>query len=129
MSARNVRDRTVHPIGCPEGIPAASQRYVACPWVDFVAATLAIANAPHSVASCPPSSSPPRRRFRTTGVASVDEPVPAGAAGGGGCQLQMTDVVNAYLGQAREFVQVGGPPTLALIDDLLPDAVTVRRLD
>lgn len=41
----------------------------------------------------------------------------------------MTDMVNAYLGQAREFVQIGGPPTLALMDDLIPDVVTVRRLD
>lgn len=41
----------------------------------------------------------------------------------------MNEVVNAYLGQARELVQVGGPPTMGLIDDFLPDVVTVLRLD
>ena len=41
----------------------------------------------------------------------------------------MTDVVNAYLGQARELVEISKAPTLALMDDLLPDVVTLRWLD
>ena len=41
----------------------------------------------------------------------------------------MTDVVNAYLGQAAQLVKVGGSLTMGLIDDLIPDVVTVRWLD
>jgi len=43
--------------------------------------------------------------------------------------VQMTDVVNAYLGQAAQLVKVGGSLTMGLIDDLIPDVVTIRWLD
>lgn len=43
--------------------------------------------------------------------------------------MQMTDVVNAYLGLARELVEISGTPTLALMNDLIPDVVSLRSLD
>jgi len=42
--------------------------------------------------------------------------------------VQMTDVVNAYLGQARALVEVGEPLPLALMENFIPDVVSVRRL-